>query len=257
MFKKAFLFLSVMGFVMPVAAAELTHPFYMPGQYQVSSVTSLDFGWEHYKNSTRYNQRYHKKTIDESLAFGLTDTIAVTGSVANVWNKIKDAGGSSDKDDKNIDFTVGAKWNAIHESALKAQLHIVYGQREHWADHGAYKYTRFGGRAGYETKWFMPYASAEMEVPLWQSRLGHDRNRYEARLGAYKTWNNWSLDADMRYNSDPEYKQNALAADAEVSYALTPSWTVGAYGHYVLAGRQKWDGDSYGKKVGLRLRTVF
>lgn len=257
MFKKAFLFLGMMIFVTPVVATELTHPFYMPGQYKTSSVTSLDFGKEHYKNETGFNQSYYKRTIEEALAFGLTDTVTVIGSVSNVWNKIKDVGIPSEQDDKNIDFTVGAKWNVVSEGALKAQLLMIYGQREHWADHGAYKYTRFGGRVGYETDWFMPYVSAEMEVPLWQSRFGHDRNRYEVKFGGYKTWSDWSLDGDVRYNGDPEYKQNAWAMDAELSYALIPSWTVGVYGHYVFAGHQKWNGASYGQKIGLRLRTAF
>ena len=78
----------------------------------------------------------YDNTIAEKLSYGLTDTVSLDATVANVFQKWKDSlsignwGGSvTDRDDKNIDFELGSTWNVLTGPA-KVQVSGAYGQKQ-------------------------------------------------------------------------------------------------------------------------------
>lgn len=259
MLKKSLLALGVLSFAMPTLAADLTNPFYMPSYASVSSVTSLGYEKTQFR-TLQNNNRAYRKNLTEDVAIGLTDNIALLGSIGNVWDK-SNYGGAFRKENTNIDFTVGAKWNLLTYNLFNLQIHGVYGQRESWADvprHGTYKYISGGIKGGLDLNAFMPYASANMEVPVFQKHGIHNENIYELKLGGYKMLqNDFAIDAGLRYTLHKDWDAKMWHMDAEVSYYITPNIATGVYGSYLIKGDMRHDQKAHGQTVGLRLRTSF
>lgn len=262
MFKKTLLLLGAMALATPaMAATEMTNPFYTPSKGGVSSVTSLDTGRTQTKGDG-YNVRDYRTTLGEALRYGITDSISVDGTISNTWMKYGEKGTRADKEDTNVDFTVGGTYSYTTGPVL-FQAGAVYGQKETEArfDKGAYKYLGATVKAGYDLGYFLPYASASIEYPVAQSPArngGLDKNTYEAKVGAYKFWcDKIATDLGVRYTHDENYEDTVWSADLEASYFITPNWAVGAYGTYAFASDAKWNGSVYDKKIGLRLRAQF
>lgn len=259
MLKKTLLLLGVATFALPTMALEVTNPFYTPEKGSLSSVTSLATSRSQY-NENEGKAKVYQNVLDEALAFGVTDAFAVTGSIGNTWQKFKVLGDSSDKDNSNFDFTVGGIYNILYEGPAKLQLNAHYGQKEteSHANDGAYKYARAGVKAGYDLRYFMPYASAEIEVPVAQSKDGNDKNTYNARIGGYRLFcHKLAVDAGVAYNHIEKYEMTDWTVDAEVSYYLTRKVTAGVFASYMIDGKAKYNSDLSDRKVGLRLRAAF
>lgn len=260
MFKQALLLLGAMSLATPTLATELTNPFYVPSKGKVASVTSLETSRLQRDTNEGKTRDYNRAVLDEALAYGITDSFALTGSIGNAWQKNKTVGVGSTKDNSNVDFTVGGLYNVLSEGPTKLQVKALYGQKESEShdNGGAYKYAKAGVKAGYDLGYILPYAAADIEVPVSQSKYGNDKNTYSATLGAYKLWcKTFALDGGLTYTHKEAFEDTTWKIGAEFSYFITPSWTAGVYANYVLDGTTKYNGDIDGETVGLRLRTTF
>lgn len=259
MLKKTLLLLGVVSFALPSMAMEISNPFYTPDKGSLSSVTSLSTARSQYKDN-EYKEHVYGTALTEELGFGITDSFALSGSIGNTWQKNKILGEGSGKDNSNIDFTVGGIYNILYQGPTKLQVKAHYGQKETKSheNKGAYKYARAGVKAGYDLYYFLPYVSAEIEVPVAQSKEGNDKNTYNTRLGAYRLFcNKLAVDAGVAYNHVEKYEQSDWTVDAEVSYFLTPKVTAGVFASYMIDGKLKHDVDLSDRKIGLRLRAAF
>lgn len=241
-------------------AVELTNPFYLPEYSMIASTTSLQFDKAQFKGQG-YNARYYRKTLNEDVAIGLADNLSIIGSLGNVWDRSNFAGGKFETSNSNFDFTIGAKYNVLSYNLIRVQLQGLYGQRESWADvphQGTYKYFAAGIKGGLDLNAFMPYASFNMEVPVFQGHGPHNDNIYDVKFGGYKMIDDtYAVDAGFRYNYHRDFNVQSWSLDAEVSYAFTDNLIASVYGAYVLDGDIKDDYTKHGQLLGIRLRTSF
>lgn len=244
-----------------LAATELTNPFYVPDQDRLASTTSLSTGRTQWKNGL--NAVGYDTTVSEELAYGAGRGIAVVGSVENVWFKDKNkVTGVSDKDDTNIGFTVGALYNVLDNGPAKVQLGALYGQSEldSKGNDGAYKYADFQVKTGYDMGTFLPYVTAGVETPLFQSSAGMNDPIYRFRTALYTNVcdnDRLAFDAGVQFTFDDNVAARIWSVDAELSYFFAPKWAVSLYGDYVFSGEARGNADLYASSVGLRLRTSF
>lgn len=270
MFKQALLVAGVLSLATAASALELTNPFYVPSKGTISSTTTYEFATRTAKASEgplSVRSKEYDNTIAEKLSYGLTDTVSLDATVANVFQKGKDSlsignwGGSvTDRDDKNIDFELGSTWNVLTGPA-KVQVSGAYGQAESNSHDnlGAYKYVTGAVKAGYTMGIYTPYLAGSVELPVAQNDDGDNHAKYEAKAGVYaycpriKT----AVDTGLRLNYDETYEARVYAYDLEVSYFLTDKVAVSAFGSVDFAGKAEADTDLYGNKLGLRLRAAF
>lgn len=239
----------------------LSHPFYLPSPKNILSETTLQTRREQYKNTRGYNTIYYKQSVSESIAVGLTDRVALTGTIENVFLKKKQMPESAHSFDKNIDFDIGAACNIMPFSdPIKLQVKASYGQRESWSrdQTGAYKYTSIGVKSGYTQENITSYVSAQTEIPLFQRKDAQDKNKYEFKIGTNGLWNQIiSTDIAVRYNYDKEYKSNIWSMDLMMDWLITDQTALGIYGAYTFSGHQKYNAKIKNRLVGLRFKIIF
>lgn len=259
MLKQALLVAGALSLTTSAYALELTNPFYGPSKGTVASTTTYEFGTTTVKNNDGFRSKEYDNTLTESLSYGLTDSVSLDASVGNVWQKTKDNDGT-DKDDKNIDWDLGATWNIL-TGPTKLQVSAAYGQDESNShdNHGAYKYVDAGVRLGHTIGIYTPYLAGAVERPLFQSKFGDHHAKYQGQAGvyAYCPRADVAVDTDVRVDYDDSAKATTYTYDLEVSYFLTNNVAVSAYGSYMIDGKAKNSIDVYGNALGLRLRTAF
>ncbi len=259
MLKQALLVAGALSLTTSAYALELTNPFYGPSKGTVASTTTYEFGTATAKNDF-YRSKEYDNTLTESLSYGLTDTVSLDASVGNVWQKTKDSYDGTDKDDKNIDWDLGATWNIL-TGPTKLQVSAAYGQDESNShdNHGAYKYVDAGVKLGHTIGIYTPYLAGAVERPLFQSEEGDHHVKYEGKVGvyAYCPRADVAVDTGLRADYNRTDKVAAYSYDLEVSYFLTNNVAVSAFGSYILDGKAIESQDVYGKSIGLRLRTAF
>ena len=258
MLKQALLIAGALSLTTSAYALELTNPFYGPSKGTVASTTTYEFGTATAKNNS-YRAKEYDNILTESLSYGLTDSVSLDASVGNVWQKVKDNDGT-DKEDKNIDWDLGATWNVL-TGPTKLQVSAAYGQDESNShdNHGAYKYVDAGVKLGHTIGIYTPYLAGAVERPLFQSKFGDHHAKYQGQAGvyAYCPRADVAVDTDVRVDYDDTTKETAYTYDLEVSYFLTNNVAISAFGSYMIDGKAKYSTDVYGNSLGLRLRTAF
>lgn len=260
MFKKILLAAAGICLSTSAMATELTNPFYLPEYGMIASTTSLQFDKTGFKGPG-YNARYYRTMLNENVAVGLADNLSIIASLGNVWDRNNFAGGKFETSNSNFDFTVGARYNVLSYNLIRLQLQGLYGQRESWADvprQGTYKYFAAGIKGGLDLNAFMPYASFNMEIPVFQGHGPHNDNIYDVKFGGYKMIDDtYTIDAGLCYNYHRDWNTQSWSLDAEASYAFTDNLIASVYGSYVLDGNIKDDYSKHGQVLGIRFRTSF
>lgn len=259
MFKKTFLLLGVMSLATSAMAAELTNPFYVPAKSTFASTTGYEFNTKTANHRSDFRAKEYDNVVSETLQYGLTDTWSMDASISNTWQKFTEAS-ETDRDDKNVDFALGTTYNIMSEGPVKVQSSLAYGQKESDShdNGGAYKYVGVGAKAGYTMGLYMPYVSANAELPVFQSKDGDNEYKYEAKAGLYTYCpkQKVALDTGLRLNYDEFDESRIYSYDLEVSYYLTPKVALGAYGSYGFNGKAHKT-DIHTNTLGLRLKTTF
>lgn len=262
MFKKAFLLLGAMSLATSAMAVELTNPFYGPAKNTFASTTGYEFNTTTENHRSDWRGKAYNHVVSEDLSYGLTDVWSLDATIGNTWNKWttvdNDQGHRSDRDDKNIDFSLGTTYNILAQGPVKVQSSLAYGQKESVTSLGAYKYVGVGAKAGYVMGLYTPYVSGNAELPVFQSDRGNNEYKYETKLGLYTFCpkQKVAVDTGVRLNYDEQSEARNFAYDLEASYYLTPKVAVSAYGSYVFEGKAHKT-DIHGNALGLRLRTSF
>lgn len=262
MFKKTLLLLGAMSLSMPVLAADITSPFYVPTKGNVSTVTSLERNVMHAKKSDN-KLAMRDYTVSEELGYGVVDGLGVYVDGSNAWSRDKDNGDKYRKD-TNTAWSVGTKYNVFND-ALKWQVAAKYGQSnldtvsQNFDRKGTYKYMDLGTKVGYEVKGYLPYVAFNYEQPIGEREMAP---LYTTKAGVYKLiCNKLAVDAGVKHQYAHSVDMHTWSAVAEVSYYLTQNITAGVYGEYVVDGHISDAVADHarvtGNTAGLRLRAQF
>ena len=261
MFKKALFAFSILSIAGTAAAADITNPFYIARKGQVGSVTMLARERGQFKSKYEFTTEQRVVAVEE-LQLGLTDSVAVIGSFGNTWNKWKalwsgDDAPHSHHDDENIQWSAGLAWNIL-QGPTNWQVSAKYGQDRQKNFSGEYKYIATETKLGYRFKKALPYISGAIEIPVAQKSgvkgVAGDKLIYNTKAGVYQgQCEVWSLDTGVRLKYDENQESSVITAEAEASYYLTPTTTVGIFGTYALDGKSKYSTDVREKSIGARL----
>jgi len=267
MLKKTLLTLGVLAVAGTASAEDITNPFYLARKMQLGSITSVGLEESIVKNSGVRLIQSNRVIAREDLQFGLTDSLAIIGGIGNTWDKWKNPGETSEKDNENIMWDAGMAWNILSGPA-KWQVSGIYGQNRLENFDGEYKFVKAETKLGYQFQRLLPYVTGSVEIPVAQKKKG-DKFTYNAKAGIYQgKCEVWALDTGIRLMYDENTEARYVSAEAEASYYLTPKTTIGVYGSYMLDGRMKtrkidpdgdWLGNThvYDRAAGLRLRMFF
>ena len=231
-------------------AADLTNPFYLPGKGQMTSDTKAQY----FRQDGEYNF-----SASEELAYGLTDNLAIVGTINNYFDRNGEYNNSH-----NFDYEIGAKYNMEH-GRIKAQVAASYYTFDPQSWYGQ-SYHGFP-EAGINDRWqkyingeiklgadmcdgLMPYASYKFSGQIDSA----DREFYQsAFLGVHKYAGKWAADGGIRYDFETDGKNvNGVFAQAGADYYPMDKLAVGAYGDYGIGGEGT---DDY--TVGLRAKVLF
>jgi len=263
MLKKSLLAFSILSIVGSAAAADVTNPFYLAQKGQIGSITSASYDRNITKGSSwnaGWATKSHATVVDEQVQYGLTDSVALIGSVGNTWDHWKETEdgvkGQLQHDDNNINWSAGVAWNIL-SGPTKLQLSGKYAQDRLQNYRGEYKYAAGEVKAGYQFQRVLPYVSTGVKVPVAQSK--HDNKlTYNAKAGLYQgACEIWALDTGIRMTYDENDEMRLIVAEAEASYYLTKNSTIGLFGTYSLDGKAQEKTKIYDKSVGARLRLFF
>ena len=231
-------------------AADLTNPFYLPGKGQMTSDTKAQY----FRQDGEYNF-----SASEELAYGLTDNLAIVGTLGNRFDHEGEYNNSH-----NFDYEIGAKYNMEH-GRIKAQVAASYytydpqswygqsyagdpedGQNDRWQ-----KYINGEVKLGADMcDGLMPYASYKFSGQIDSA----DREFYQsAFLGVHKYAGKWAADGGIRYDFETDGRnENGVYAEAGADYYPMDKLAVGAFGDYGIGGEGT---DDY--TVGLRAKVLF
>lgn len=230
-------------------AADLTNPFYLPGKGQMTSDTKAQY----FRNDGEYNF-----SASEELAYGLTDNLAIVGTINNYFDRNGEFNNSH-----NFDYEIGAKYNMEH-GRIKAQVAASYytydpkswfgndyepedrGQNDRWQ-----KYINGEVKLGADMcDGLMPYASYKFSGQIDSADREFNQSAF---LGVHKYAGKWAADGGIRYDFETDGKNaNGVYAEAGADYYPMDKLAVGAYGDYGIGGEGT---DDY--TIGLRAKVLF
>ena len=235
-------------------AADLTNPFYLPGKGQMTSDTKIEYFRE--KDG---NGHYDNYFASEELAYGLTDNLAIVGTLGNYFDHEGDFNNSH-----NFNYEIGAKYNMEH-GRIKAQVAASYytydpqswfgqsdagdledGENDRWQ-----KYINGEIKLGADMcDGLMPYASYKFSGQIDSADREFNQSAF---VGVHKYAGKWAADGGIRYDFETDGKNvNGVFAEAGADYYPMDKLAVGAYGDYGIGGEGT---DDY--TVGLRAKVLF
>ena len=228
-------------------AADLTNPFYLPGKGQMTSDTKIQYFREDMGEG-----KYDNYFASEELAYGLTDNLAIVGTIGNYFDHEGEYNNSH-----NFDYEIGAKYNMEH-GRIKAQVAASYYTFDpkswyghHDTDARWQKYINGEVKLGADMcDGLMPYASYKFSGQIDEA----DRKFYQsAFLGVHKYAGKWAADGGIRYDFETDGRnENGVYAEAGADYYPMDKLAVGAFGDYGIGGEGT---DDY--TVGLRAKVLF
>ena len=244
-----------------VFAADIANPFYQPAKGSFYSDTNVL-----YQNAA--NGGTENAYLAETLSYGLTRKLAVTGTIADNYNL---KGRMKKKDNwANPAWSLGIKYNLIDctQTKLKVQVGADYtqGARSLNAtyataalfDHHSKSFSGYA-KVGYDADGFVPYLAATIIKPIGKFE---EKPTYIGRAAAYVgVTDAVSLDAGLDYmwsSSTDGFGAHAkiLAVDGAVYYKLSDAMSLGAKASYVIDVNPEFaDRDYY--TIGLNLKATF
>lgn len=248
-------------------AADITNPFFLPTQGKFLSDTKVEFSRAKMDNGT---QEYADKGVyaNETLAFGLTDNLALVGSIGNTFDINED---ERLNNDHNFDYMLGVKYNHNFGKVL-TQVGVSYFTMDPQSWYGQDYTEDNNGRwekrvdafvkVGYDMGCGLtPYTSFGVKGDVDVA----DRNQtYSWFVGAHKMFDKVALDGGFRYDfgdysrydlDGDEGRQEDLYFQLAADYYVTDNFTVGVYGDYNLLPEDK--DTEYDYTVGLSAKVLF
>ncbi len=244
-------------------AADITNPFFLPTQGKFLSDTSVEFSREKWEGEEGGASK--DLYANETLAFGLTDNLAIVGSIGNTFDYNKDANLNNDH---NFDYELGVKYNhnfgkvltQVGVSYYTYDPQSFYGQN--WGvdnedgDDRWEKQINAHVMLGYAMDCGLtPYTSFSVNADIDED---NNEQAYSWFVGAHKMFEKVALDGGFRYEfGDEEWEGNNenLYVQAAADYYVRDNFTVGVYGDYNLLPEDK--DTKYDYTIGLSAKVLF
>ena len=245
------------------SAADLTNPFYLPGQGQFTSDTQVSYGRTELTTATENDIRnFDRIRATEELTYGVTNNLSVFGVLGNDFDVEGEYNNSH-----NFDYEIGAKYNKDF-GKIKTQIaasYYTYDPKSWWGhdydgdsednENGRWqKYLNGQIKVGYDMgNGLTPYASYALsgQIDSANRELGQS-----AFAGVHKFGGNWAVDGGIRYDYNTDGKNNNLVyVQAAADYYPMEKLAVGAFGDYNIGGSADDVDDDY--TVGLRAKVLF
>lgn len=213
-------------------AADLTNPFYLPGQGEFTSDTKVDYRRAEFDHHDFKGDAWRAA---EEVAYGVSDNLAVFGVIGNDF----DSEGYFNND-HNFDYELGAAYN-MKSGNLLSQVKASYytiDPKDYLGHHTPYRWQKYINgevKLGYDMgDGLVPYVSYGFQGQVDQA----DRAFYQSAFaGVHKYAGDWAVDAGVRYDFNTDGKNaNAWYAQAEVDYYPVENLALGVYGDYYIAG---------------------
>ena len=241
-------------------AADLTNPFYLPGKGQMTSDTKVEYGRTHVGGGI-----YDSVYASEELAYGLTNNMAIVGTLGNHFDVEGEFNNSH-----NFDYEIGAKYNMEH-GRIKAQVaasYFTYNPKSflgHHTDARWQKAIKGEVKLGADMcNGLMPYASYKFTGQIDEANREFLQSAF---LGVHKYAGKWAADAGVRYDFNTDsHNNNGVYAQAGFDYYPMDKLAVGVYGDYKLGGKLNskirsytYSGEDVGSDytVGHRAKVLF
>ena len=254
-------------------AEELYHPFYVPQKGGFLSDTNVIY--QKAKKTlvvtpSGKDAKLKNVLLSEGITYGITNDLAVTGTVVDAWYLNTPGVRGHDRYD-NPAFALGMKYNLLdyHKYLLNVQVGADYTQGTlsmnhmmnevwHWYSHHHVKSISGYVKAGFEIQdGFLPYVTGTIVKPIGKNE---SKSWYIGRAGVYKTLTvNLAADVGVNYlysgtTYAPSKHFNASALDVSLNYKLSRNSTIGLTGSYMLSNRPV-DYDYY--TIGVNYKASF
>ena len=249
-------------------AADITNPFFLPTQGKFLSDTSVEFFRS--KTDDGVTEGVNKDIYaNETLTFGLTDNLAIVGSIGNTFDYDDD---DNLNNDHNFDYMLGVKYNHNFGKVL-TQVGVSYWTMDPRSWYGTsgegdeYDTNRWekelGGyvQLGYDMGCFTPYTYFSIDSNIDKSNR---EQTYTWFIGAHKMFDKVALDAGFRYNfgsyeagdDTGDNHEESWFVEASADYYVKDNFTLGLYGDYYLGGTGHSDNE-YNYTIGLSAKVLF
>ena len=251
-------------FATSASAQDITSPFYLPGQGQLLSKTSVDYN----RTTTKHHQGTSEALYgQEEITYGVTDNMSVVAAIGNQFD-VKRMTNREYNNDHNFDYTLGAKYNMNYGSWMSqigASYYTYdpnswYGHRNE--DEDWKKEISAEVKLGYDLcNGLVPYTSFKATSVVDETNRTMD---YSWFAGIHKSAPKYSLDAGIRYDfntdndnsNDGKHNTNEWYAQAEANYFLKDNIALGVYGDYYLGGSFNDEVD-YDYTAGVQAKVLF
>ena len=253
------------------AADDITAAFYTPAQGKFLSSTTLESRRIKLDDGGAVFGEEIAKALaaSEELTYGVTDNLAVFGTVANAFNVEKDY-----NNNRNFAYELGAKYTMTYGKVLGqvALAYQTYDPRSWYGKEGEgieYSTNKWNKalegtvKLGYVLDCGLtPYTTFSVNDDVTHS--AKDKT-YSWFLGAHKMLDKVSLDGGFRYDFDSDDFE-AWYVQAEANYFVKDNVTVGVFGDYYLGGspmlkagvaRVTRKDVEYDYTVGLNAKVAF
>lgn len=233
-------------------AADLTNPFYLPGQGQMTSDTTVEYS----RNKMKHGMGAEDALVAaEEVTYGVNDNLAIHGTIANAFDIEGEYNNSH-----NFAYDIGASYNLKADKIL-AQVSASYAtlNPKDFLGHSTpvrwQKFLTGEFKLGYDMgDGLTPYASYGLIGNIDAS----DRDiEQSALIGIHKFAGKWAVDGAVRYDFNTDgNNSNEWWLQAEADYYVKENVALGVYGDYFLAGNGSSDVD-YDYSAGLRAKVLF
>ena len=233
-------------------AADLTNPFFQPGEGNFLSTTSLE--------TSRTKAKHHQGALDgnylqEDIEYGINDNWSVNGSITNSFDTEGEYNNSH-----NFTYSLGTTYNTTVDNLIfhAAAAYETSNPKDFLGHHTPLRWEKvLGGELGigYDMgDGLTPYAIYNLQGNI------DTANRYldqSLTAGVHKYSGDYAFDVAARYNYSTDGKNtNEWWGLAGADYYPQENIALGIYGEYFLGGTGSNMID-YDYTAGLRAKVLF
>ena len=241
-------------------AADLTNPFYQPGEGQILSTTSLETS----RDKMKHNQgAWDGNSLTQEIEYGINNNWSINGSITNDFDTEGVYNNSH-----NFEYSLGASYvNQIDNLILHAGAAYSTSNPKDYYGHRQQNYAQYttSGRwekvlsaelgLGYDMgNGLTPYAMYEIASDIDTADRDIDQS---ITAGIHKFGGNYAFDVAARYDYSTDSRNtNQWWGLASADYYLKDNIAMGIYGEYFLGGTGSSDIDE-DYTAGVQAKVLF
>ena len=233
-------------------AADLTNPFYQPGEGQILSTTSFETSRTEKKHN---GGAWDGNSLTQEIEYGINNNWSINGSITNDFDTEGVYNNSH-----NFEYSLGASYvNQIDNVILSAGVeYATLNPKDYWGHHTPERWEKELSAElglGYDMgNGLTPYAKYGISSAIDTA----DRDLDQAVMaGIHKFGGNYAFDIAARYDFTTDGKNaNQWWGLASADYYLKDNIAMGVYGEYFLGGSESnYIDEDY--TAGVQAKVLF